>query len=283
MCYILIQVSLLIIFRGVSYTFLPVIYLASASLILLMGIIKPSQKPSVFHFIKYTIPLVLIYLFYRLIDVQINLLNFSSHDALFYNLEYNVLGMYPSFTLQRITEIWLNEVSYASYFAGILLFIYAFYLFYRKAYIRVFENFIFAIVLGSLICLTVISTFPVMGPGKALEEIYYLNLYGPRFSIIIPFLFKLFTPSIGSFPSIYFCILTISSYYLWDYGKTYIILSFVVLTVVFWGGIYLRYHYLLDAIASLLVAFLASTIASFAYYLRYGRDLDEAHSGSAKS
>lgn len=281
LAYILIQVIFLIVYKGLSYTFLPVIYLASASLILLSALIKPQSKPSFFHFVKHIMPLMLIYVFYRIIDVQINLLNFKIHDSLFYNLERNILGMYPSFALQRVMEVWLNETSFALYFFGIGLFFWAIIKFYRKQHIEIFENFIFAIILGSLLCLTVISIFPVMGPGKALEEYYYLGLYGPRFSLVIPFLLKIFTPSVGSFPSIYFCLLTVSSYYLWDYGKSYVIVSFVALTAVFWGGIYLRYHYLVDALAALLIAFLASTVAGFVFYLKYGRSLEESRSHPA--
>lgn len=203
------------------------------------------------------------------------------YDHLFYNLERYVLGMYPTFALQRVMEVWLNEVSFAFYFCGICLFFYAILFFYRKELINEFENFIFAIVLGSTICLTVMSVFPVLGPGQALEEYYYLNIHGPRFALIIPFILKIITPGVGSFPSIYFCILTITSYYLWDYGKAFVVISFIVLTTVFWGGIYLRYHYLLDALTALLIAFLASTVAGFVYFLRHGRNLQDDDRNSA--
>ncbi len=271
----MVQIVLLIVFKGLAHLFLPVIYLGSAMLVLLLAIIKPGQRPSMFHFAKHTLPLALIYVFYRIIDTQIMILNFNTYDYLFYNLESSVLGIYPTFALQRVMEVWLNEASYLMYFMGIILLLFAIYFFYRKALIDVFENFIFAIVLGSLICLTVISVFPVMGPGRVLEDYYYLNIYGPKFSLVIPFILKILTPGVGAFPSLYFCILTISSYYLWDYGKTFIIISFIILTTVFWGGIYLRYHYLLDAIAALLIAFLASTVAGFVFYLKHGRNFQK--------
>ncbi len=265
----------MIVFKGLLNTFLPVIYLAAACLILLLGTIKPSQKPSMYHFAKYVLPLILVYIFYRIIDYQITILQFPVYDYLFYNLEHNVLGMYPSFALQRVMEVWLNEASFLFYTLGIFFILYAILFFYRKALIDEFENFIFAIVLGSLICLTVISVLPVQGPGRALEDYFYLNIHGPRFSAVLPFLLKIVTPNVGTFPSIYFCVLTISSYYLWDYGKSYIVVSFIVLTAVFWAGVYLRFHYLLDALAALIVAFLASTVAGFVFYLKHGRNIQD--------
>jgi hypothetical protein len=276
--YILFQVILLILFRGLTNLFLPSVYLAAALLVLLMALVIPRKKPSFYHFIRYISPLLLLYVFYRLIGVQLSLVGFHSHDPVLYNLEKSVLGIYPTFVMQRLMEVWLNEVTYALYFSGVLLFVWALAKFYTRDKIDIFENFIFAATLGGLICLAIISVFPNLGPGKALYDYYYLGIYGPRFSVAIPVLMSILTPGVGSFPSIYFCLLTIASYYLWDYGRRYIIVSFVVLTIVFWGGIYLRYHYLLDALAALLIAFISATTANFVFFLKHSQNIEKTDS-----
>jgi len=277
--YILLQVMLLIVFRGLSNLFLPSVYLAAALLILLAGLVDPRNKPSFYHFIRYLTPVLLLYIFYRLIGVQLGLLGFHPHDQVLYGLEKSVLGMYPTFVMQRLMEVWLNEITYAIYFSGAFLFVWALVKFYADDKIDVFENFIFALMLGGVICLTVISVSPVLGPGKALYDYYYLGIYGPRFSVAVPVLMGVLTPGVGSFPSIYFCLLTIASYYLWDLGRAHIIISFAVLTAVFWGGIYLRYHYLLDALAALVIAFISATVANFVFYLKHGQNLEEINTG----
>ena len=276
LAYILMQVAMLIVFKGLNNLFLPIVYLVAAGIILLLSMFPATQKPSIYHFIKHFTPLALVLVFYRVIGVQLSLAGFRVRDSLFYNLEYSVMGMYPSFVLQRLMEVWLNELSYGFYLSGILIILWAIFKFYRRGYMDIFENYLTALVMGGVLCLLLTSVFPVYGPGKALAEYYYLGFYGPFLSIIMPFFMTLFTPTVGSFPSLYFCLLTIASYYLWDYGKSYIIISFVVLTAVFWGGIYLRYHYLLDALAALLIAFLAATVANFIFYFKHGKNIEDS-------
>jgi hypothetical protein len=275
LAYIFLQLAILVVFKGLNNFFLPLVYLISGGMILLLALITPVTKPSAYHFIRHFTPLMLVLIFYRLIGVQLSLAGFHAKDALFYNLEYSVMGMYPSFVLQRLMEVWLNELSYAGYLSGILILIWAILRFYRRGYLDIFENFMSALVIGGILCLVIASVFPVYGPGKALEEYYYLGIYGPYFSKVVPLIMTLFTPSVGGFPSLYFCLLTIASYYLWDYGKSYIFISFVILTVVFWGGVYLRYHYLLDALAALLLAFLSATVANFIFYLKHGKNIED--------
>ena len=276
LAYILLQVTMLIVFRGLTNLFLPIVYLVAAGMILLLASVTPTERPSPYHFIRHFTPLALVLIFYRVIGVQLSLAGFHAKDALFYNLEYTVMGMYPSFVLQRLMEVWLNELSYAFYFSGILLLCWAIIKFYRHGNLDIFENFMSALVMGGVLCLVIASVFPVYGPGRALEEYYYLGIYGPYLSVVAPFIMTIFTPTVGGFPSLYFCLLTIASYYLWDYGKRYIIISFVILTAVFWGGVYLRYHYLLDALAALLLAFLSATVANFIFFFKHGKNIEDA-------
>jgi hypothetical protein len=273
--YILVQISIVIVFGFQSRIWLVLFYLASANLILFMSIIPRHDKISLLHFIKYIYPIVLLYLFYRILGIQTQLLNFQPQDALFYNLEKTLFKIYPTFALQGIMEVWLNETTYVLYCLGLILPIWAIIKLYKQASIYLFENFILALAIGSVISLTIISVLPVSGPDKALAEIYYLGIYGPRFSVIVPFIIDLLTPNTGSFPAIYFCLLTISAYYLWDFGKKYVIISFTLLISVLWGGIYLRYHYLADTLVALFIAFLAATIAGFFYYLKHGQHIEQ--------
>ena len=269
--YILIQFCIVVFLGSESPGFLLIFYLASANLILFISIIPRRNEISPLHFTKYVYSPVLLYLFYRVLGIQTQMLNLQPQDMFFYSLEKTLFKVYPSFALQGIMEVWLNETTYVLYCLSIVLPIWTIIKLYKKASIDLFENYILALTIGGLACLTTISVFPVLGPGKALADIYYLGIYGPRFSVVVPFIISLVASSTGSFPAIYFCLLTISAYYLWDFGKSYVIISFLFLISVLWGGIYLRYHYLADVLIALIIAFLAATVANFIFYLKQGQ------------
>lgn len=269
--YIVIQLAIVLLSGQAAESRLILFYITMAAIAFFLIILPYQSKRSFLHFIRFSSPLVLIVLFYRILDVQTQILSLPTHDGVFNSLEKTLLGVYPSFALQRLMEVWLNEISYASYIAGIGLPIWVILKLYNKRYLPLFENYILAAVLGGLICLIIISVYPTTEPGTALADYYYLNIYGPHFSVIVPILMKLIAPNIGSFPALYFCLLTVSAYYIWDFGKASIIISFIILAVVFWSGIYLRFHYIADALAALLIAFLASTIAGYTYYIKHER------------
>ena len=268
--YIAIQIFLVAVFGGLFRGYLLLFYLAAAALTGALILFRCPDKPSLLHFIKTAYPLALIYFFYRLIGIQTDLLNFGYHDAVLYGLEKNILGIYPSFALQQVMEIWLNEMSYLLYCFGLIMPIWALIKLYQKKRLKYFENFILAVEIGCFACLLTASVYPVKGPASALADYYYLSIFGPFFSVIIPHFMAIITPGSGSFPAIYLCLIILSAYYLWDFGKAYIILSFILITGVFWGGIYLRYHYLADGLIALLIAFLASIAAGIAFYAKHG-------------
>lgn len=272
--YIFIQSILVAIFGGASRGYFLLIYFISALFVVFLAIFPRPNRPSFLYSIKIGYPLVLVYFFYRLVGIQHRFFGFEPHDPIFNNIEKAILGVFPTFAMQRIMEVWLNELSYVFYLVGIFIPLWALTKLYQKGRFDLTENFVIALEIGCLTCLVISSVFPVAGPGKALDSYYYLGIYGPLFSVVVPFFINTLSIVSGSFPAIYFCIITISSYYLWDFGKTHIIASFLVMTAVFWGGIYLRYHYLADALVAMLIAFIAVVIASGIYYKTYGNPPD---------
>jgi hypothetical protein len=119
------------------------------------------------------------------------------------------------------------------------------------------------------------SIVPVIGPHGALQNYYYLGVYGD-IADFVSFFINQFSAAYGAFPAIYFCLIAISSFYLWDFGKLYVYLTFVIMTSVFWGGVYLRYHYLLDGLVALVIAFIVVAIASFLHFRSNGDKPDFA-------
>ena len=268
--YIAVQIVIVFVFGSVFKGYLAAFYIASAVLVGFTFLFPRLNKPSFLHFIKTVYPLILIYMFYRIIDTQTQLLNFAFQDDVLTKLEKSLLGVYPSFALQGIMEVWLNEISYLFYCAGIILPIWTIIKLYREEQLKYFENFVLAVETGCIICLLIASVFPVAGPSVALNDYYYLSIVGPFFSVVVPGILSLVSPSNAGFPAVYFCVVILSAYYLWDFGLNYILFTFIIITGVFWGGVYLRYHYLADGLAALLVAFLSSIAAGIVYYAKHG-------------
>lgn len=251
--------------RGFHLGIILFFYLVAALFIGAITFIPLSEKKSPLHFIRVAYPLFLMVLFYYVSDAQTRILQISPKDAFFNALEKGLIGIYPSFALQRIMEIWLNDLSYILYVAGLIVPLLAIVILYLHKDMRLFINYILAMSLGGSICLLLSSIIPVIGPYKALQDLYYLGIYG-NIADFLSFYIEHFSAAYGAFPAIYFCIIAISSFYLWDFGKIFVYLTFVILTAVFWGGLYLRYHYFLDGLVALVIAFIAVVIASYVHF-----------------
>lgn len=272
--YVIIQAAIILyagMVRGFSLGVILFFYLVAALFIGTIAFIPLSEKKSPLHFIRAAYPLFLLLLFYYVSDAQARILQIQPQDSFFNAIEKGLFGVYPSFALQRIMEIWLNDLSYIMYALGVVVPLMAVVILYSKTNIRLFINYIFAMALGGSICLLVSSIVPVIGPYGALRDFYYLGIYGD-IADFFTFYINHFSAAYGAFPAIYFCIIAISSFYLWDLGKIYVYLTFAIMTSVFWGGVYLRFHYLLDGLAALIIAFIAVVIAGYTHYLTSDKD-----------
>jgi hypothetical protein len=263
--YVICQAIFVMFVGGHSLGMIIFFYLVAALFIGAISFIPLTEDLSPVQFIRAAYPIFLIILFYYVGDAQARILQIPPRDAFFNAMEKGLIGVYPTFALQRIMEIWLNNISSVLYCMGIALPILALTILYFNREMRLFVNFIFALTLGGTICLLVSSIVPVVGPYGALQDLYYLGIYGDV-AEFISFYVGHFSAAYGSFPAIYFCVIAISAFYLWDFGKYYVYLTFAIMTSVFWGGIYLRYHYLLDGLIALVIAFIAVAAASFIYF-----------------
>jgi hypothetical protein len=263
--YIAIQAILLTIFGGFGRGYFLLFYMISAVFVAVLIMFPKPDKPSLLYIVKTAYPLILIYMFYRVAGMEFRLFKILPLDYLFNAVEEKILGTYPTIALQNIMEIWLNELSYFLYILGMILPVWAVLILYRKNRLQIFESFIMAVSIGCLSSLLIATLMPASGPENTLNGYYYFGIYGYYFSVVVPFFVNRISVGYSSFPSIYLCLLTIAAFYLWDFGKKYVVISLILLVSVFWGGIYLRYHYLLDGIVALVIAFWAVAVASYTH------------------
>jgi hypothetical protein len=263
--YVIAQAAIVMFVTGRPYGIVLFFYMISALFIGAIALIPPKSEMTPLQLFRISYPLFLLTLFYYIIDSQTRIFGVPSHDSFFNSLEKNLFGVYPTFALQRIMEMWLNNLSYILYCLGIAIPLITITILYHKKDMRLYANYILAMSLGCGVCLIISSLVPVIGPYRALQNYYYLGIYG-KISEVASFFLGNFTATYGTFPAIYFCVIAISSFYLWDFGKIYVYLTFTIMTGVFWGGVYLRYHYLLDGLTALVIAFISVAIASYVHF-----------------
>ncbi len=199
--------------------------------------------------------LAVLFLFYKTAGAEHSIFGLAAQDEALSRFEFNLLGFHPSFIMQRLMEIWLNELSYFGYMLGITLPVIAIFLLKKLGRRQQLESYLTSLTIACCISFAIISLFPVSGPREGLAGIFYLDFYGGKITQMAPIIINMVSIEGGSFPAVYFGLVTISALYLWDHGKIYIFLSFALMTAVFWGGVYLRYHYLMDGVIALLIAF----------------------------
>jgi len=267
--YIFFQIAVVLLHGGdVRFHFL-LFYLAALLFLAVLIILPSSSFGTTIYLVRKLVPISLLYFFYRVSSIQSAIFDFSYRDDFFYSLEKMLFGFSSSFALQSIMEVWLNELSYGMYLSGIFLLCLVFVKLYNKKDSKQFESLYLALTSGSAACLFLASLAPTQGPGYAFNHIYYLDFFGPFMTVAVPRILESFTSTGAEFPAIYLMLVLVAAYHIWDEGWGYVILTFIVIAAVFWGGVYLRYHYLASSLAALIVAFLVSTFASVYFAIIY--------------
>lgn len=255
--YIIFQIALVLLKTGTGKSSLVLFYIAAAIFLLLLSFLQIINRSGSMNLLRAGILLAILYLFYRTIDMEQSIFGMMPKDETISRLEFNLLGFHPSFVMQSLMEIWLNELSYIAYALGSTLPAVAILVLRKNERREQLESYLTAVSIACCLCFAIMSLFPVGGPREGLAGIYYLDFFGRGFSEFVPIIIDKISIERGSFPAVYFCLVTISALYLWDYGRIYLFISFALMTAVFWGGVYLRYHYLADGILALLIAFLS--------------------------
>ncbi len=255
--YIIFQIALALSRTGAGKSSLIIFYIAAATFLLLLSILRIADRSGSMRLLRAGILLAILYLFYRTIDIEQSIFGLVAQDETLSRFEFNLLGFHPSFAMQGLMEIWLNELSYLAYALGMVSPAVTLLVLRKNDRREQLESYLSAISIACCLCFSIMSLFPVGGPREGLAGIYYLDFFGRGFSELVPVVIDKISIERGSFPAVYFCLVTISALYLWDYGMGYVFISFALMTAVFWGGVYLRYHYLADGILALLIAFLS--------------------------
>jgi len=182
-------------------------------------------------------------------------------DPYVLDLEQYIFGVQPTLWLEKFTTPWLTEWMMFSYVIYVPLYPLLCGIIYFTRGELPMEEYFFALGLTNILCDIGFILFPVASPLYFIPEVYSVPLDGYVFTTLGELMRSQLHYAGGSIPSPHAAAATI----MWVMAYRYHRLSFHVLTPIivslYLSTFYGRYHYFTDAVAGILVAFVALAFA----------------------
>jgi membrane-associated phospholipid phosphatase len=195
------------------------------------------------------------------IDVRLQHVFFSQwDDQAIIDLEQRLFGGQPTLWMQRFISPWLTEWMVFCYVFYVALYpVLGAVIYYRRGE-REMEDYLYYLGLAIVLCTMFSVFFPVAGPMRQIGRLYDVPLRGYFFAAIGEFVRNDIHSAGGAFPSIHCAAATIMGWMAFRYSRvSFYILTPVILSL-YISTVYGRFHYLVDVIAGILVAFLSMAL-----------------------
>ncbi len=189
----------------------------------------------------------------------IHMLNPNDYDWLLLKWDYAVFGFDITVWLEQFVSKGLTELLTLSYFSYYILPSLTFIILFFSAGNSIYRKYILAVVFGWYTAFIFYVILPAAGPDIAYPEHYNIPLSGLS-AITVTYLQNLGqylreSSVRNTFPSMHFAIILISNYFAFIYKRKYFWFCTMPLgTLLAVATVYLRQHYLIDLIGSILVA-----------------------------
>jgi len=187
-------------------------------------------------------------------------------DNVLIQIDFRVFGVHPTVWMESWIRPWLTEylqIIYATfYFLPIVLAVYLL----RKKQLADLYYFIFVIVLGYYTSYLGYFSVPALGPRFTLDHLQNMPLHGIWIADgLRDLLNKLESIQRDAFPSGHTVITILTMRYAWKFSKTYFWILLVIGTSLVFSTVYLRYHYVIDVLAGLVLTGLVLSVAPLLY------------------
>jgi len=188
------------------------------------------------------------------------------YDQLLINIDYGIFGVHPTIWLENLSPPLLIEyfqIVYALfYFLPIIL---ATLLYKRKAKDD-FHFFVFVIVFGFYLSYATYFFVPAIGPRFTLNHLHTAPVTGLWFTESIRYTLNVLENiQRDAFPSGHTEITLLTMIYAWHYSRKFFWILSVIGTSLIISTVYLRYHYVIDVIAGILLALIVVFLAKPLY------------------
>lgn len=193
-------------------------------------------------------------------------------DDIFIKIDHALFGVHPTVWLERFVHPLLTDlfqIAYITYYPmaitlGVVL--------YAKNRRKEFDEAIFGVILCFYLSYLGYILFPAIGPRFTLIHLQTMDLKASQFTIAVQeTLNALEHNKTDAFPSGHTAVALMTLFYAWKYREKILfrILAPTVSALIV-STVYLRYHYVIDVIAGVLLAALTLLIAPRAYRILSG-------------
>jgi membrane-associated phospholipid phosphatase len=225
-----------------------------------------------FNFLHAFIPIVIILLVFNSLGELIPRIRHQYYDDALVRIDYAIFGTHPTVWMERFNNSALTgllQIAYISYYfmpiaLGTFLFL------KRKQY--EFDSAVFGIVLCYYLSYIGYLLVPAVGPRFTLNHVQTMELQTGHLSLWIrSTLDGLEQNKTDAFPSGHTAVALVSLYYAWKFREKFLFWILVpAVSALIVSTVYLRYHYVVDVIAGILLAALTVLIAPKTYRLFSG-------------
>ena len=246
--------------------------LLALAVMVLAALHKRAPGRRLFSFLHDFIPIIGVFVIFNSLGDIIPFIRQHYYDDVLIRLDYLLFAAHPTVWMERFNNAWLTalfQVAYIGYYfmpvaLGALLFI--------KNKQGEFETAVFAIVLCFYLSYIGYVLFPAVGPRFSLNHLQTADLQtGPMTQWIRQTLNSLEHNKTDAFPSGHTAVALVTLFYARKFGERALYRVLVpAVSALIVSTVYLRYHYVVDVIAGILLAVLTIFIAPWMHRLFSG-------------
>jgi len=232
-------------------------------------LISMEHSNRLFRMLRYFYPYIFIGFVFESLGFIVPFVNPYNKDSILIKMDRAILGkdaalIFNFFNIKGIVDY--LQVSYLAYYLlPIVIILY----FYKKNKIKKLSYTLFALSLGYYISYLGYIFIPAIGPRYSLDYLSYMPLNGGIvFKTIHPFLDSLEHIKQDCFPSGHTEISLLVFLLFWDENKTIALLILPIIVSLILATLVLRYHYFVDVISGVVLAFFVYYISKSIFYPR---------------
>ena len=243
-------------------------------ILLLAALDKRTPGRRLFSFLHAFIPIISVAMIFNSLGDIIPFIRQQYYDDVLIRIDYMLFSTHPTVWMERFNSSLLTallQVAYLSYYFMPIALGTSLFLMDKRVE---FETAVFTIILCFYLSYIGYMLFPAVGPRFTLNYLQTTDLQaGPMTQWIQQSLNSLEHNKTDAFPSGHTAVALVSLFFAWKYRQRALFRVLVpAVAALIVSTVYLRYHYVIDVIAGMLLALLTIFISPWMHRLFSGED-----------
>ena len=234
-----------------------IIFNFSIVVLILLGVKFLSSPNGLAKFIRHWYPVILFTFLYEETRYLVHIIFPGFFDFWINNLEFNLLGNYPTVFLEKYSIPILNEYFLLAYFSYYFLLPVSGIALYFSKKIKEFDRMVFASAVVFYISYLGFIFFPVEGPRYALSAFHQIPIKGFMFVPLAQWIVKVGGLHGGCMPSSHVAVACVVFIFVYKYSRRLFYFLGPLIISLFIGTVWGRFHYILDVLAGIIVGLLS--------------------------